>query len=169
MTQSKSVSQFRSEFDGFLYAPIDEGSNGTMLSVLSALARLDVDPWQEAANLARMSRESATQRLASLFAALPGGPLAHLHSRTVAARLIALLPHRSSFNSTPCEALPATSALNNSRAVMYVIIINLVFMAFAFGSQYFTASRQSPLQNGHSHTLAGSLVAPKVPLPTFGE
>jgi hypothetical protein len=167
MTQSSSVSQLRSEFDDFLYSPIDEGGDGTMLTVLSALARLDVDPWQEAANLARMSRESATQRLASLFTALPGGPLAHLHSRTVSARLIALLPHRSAFNSTPSEALPATSALNNSRTIIYVIVINMVFMALAFGSQYFTVSRQSPLQNGHSHTLAGSLVAPKAPPPRF--
>jgi hypothetical protein len=63
MTHS-SVAQFRSEFDDFLYAPVDEGNGGTFLSVLSALARLDVDPWQEAASLAQMSRENATQRLA---------------------------------------------------------------------------------------------------------
>jgi hypothetical protein len=31
------------------------------LSVLSALARLDVDPWQEAAKLARLLEETATQ------------------------------------------------------------------------------------------------------------
>jgi hypothetical protein len=49
-------------------------SNGTLLSVLSALARLDVDAWQEAANLARMSQEGAIQRLASLIAELSGGP-----------------------------------------------------------------------------------------------
>jgi hypothetical protein len=32
------------EFDEFLGAPISEDRNGTTLSVLSALARLDVDP-----------------------------------------------------------------------------------------------------------------------------
>jgi hypothetical protein len=103
---SMSISQIRSEFDEFLYAPIDEGSNGTLLSVLSALARLDFDPWQEAANLARMSRESATQRLASLILALPGGPLAHLDARTISARLIALLPHRGGVDIASHETLP---------------------------------------------------------------
>ena len=48
-----------------------------LLSVLSALARLDIDPWQEAANLARLPRETATERLATLIAKLPGEPSAH--------------------------------------------------------------------------------------------
>jgi hypothetical protein len=43
-----------SEFDDFLYAPIVEGGNGMVLSVLSALARVNVDPWDEAARLARL-------------------------------------------------------------------------------------------------------------------
>jgi hypothetical protein len=32
------------QFNDFLFAPIDEDANGSLLSVLSALARLDVDP-----------------------------------------------------------------------------------------------------------------------------
>src|SRR5271165_2687878 len=58
------------EFDEFLCAPIGEDRNGTMLSVLSALARLDVDPWQEATSLARMPREAAAVRLSALIEAL---------------------------------------------------------------------------------------------------
>jgi hypothetical protein len=73
-----SVFRLGSEFDVFLFAPIGEDRNGMLLSVLSALARLHVDPWQEAAKLARLPREAATQRLASLIAALPDGPSAHL-------------------------------------------------------------------------------------------
>ena len=52
MTATASVSRLGSEFDDFLYAPIGEDRNGMLLSVLSALARLDIDPWQEAAKLA---------------------------------------------------------------------------------------------------------------------
>jgi hypothetical protein len=37
-----------------------------MLNVLSALARLDIDPWQEAAKLARMTRDKAVCRMARL-------------------------------------------------------------------------------------------------------
>ena len=33
-----------------------------LLSVLSALARLDIDPWQEAAQLAGLPGETATRR-----------------------------------------------------------------------------------------------------------
>jgi hypothetical protein len=168
MTHS-SVSQFRSEFDDFLYAPVDEGNGGTFLSVLSALARLDVDPWQEAASLARMSHENATQRLASLIGALPGGLLAHLDSRTVAARLIALLPRAPSFTAVARGASPQAGAVTNSRAIVYVVIINLIFMALAFGSQYFMADHQLPAQVGHSHVPAASILAPKVPPPNFGK
>jgi hypothetical protein len=50
------------EFDEFLCAPIGADRNGTGLSVLSALARLNVDPWQEATSLARMPREAAVVR-----------------------------------------------------------------------------------------------------------
>lgn len=164
MTHS-SVAQFRSKFDDFLYAPVDEGNGGTFLSVLSALARLDVDPWQEAASLAQMSRENATQRLASLIAALPGGLLAHLEFRTIATRLIARLPHAPSFTAIARGASPQA----NSRAIAYVVIINVIFMALAFGSQYFAADHQAPAQVVHSHVPAAGMPAPKVPAPNFGK
>ena len=134
-----SVAQFRSEFDHFLYAPVDEGDGGTFLTVLSVLARLDVDPWQEAASLAQMSRENATHRLASLIAALPAGLLAHLEPRTIAARLIARLPPTPSFSAVARRVSPQTGSVNNSRAIIYVIVINVIFMALAFGGQYFRA------------------------------
>jgi hypothetical protein len=54
MTRSAMTALLGPEFDAFLYAPVDEEGNGVLLSVLSALARLDVDPWREAAELARM-------------------------------------------------------------------------------------------------------------------
>ena len=41
-----------SEFDDFLHARIVEDGNGLPLTVLSALARLNMDPWDEAARLA---------------------------------------------------------------------------------------------------------------------
>ena len=77
MTGSASVSRLRSEFDEFLFAPICEEKNGMLLTVLSALARLGIDPWQEAAQLAVLPEKTATQRLVSLIAALPDGPSAH--------------------------------------------------------------------------------------------
>ena len=62
-----------SEFNDFLFAPIGEDRNGMLVSVLSGLARSDVDPWQEAAKLAQLPGEAATKELAALIGALPDG------------------------------------------------------------------------------------------------
>jgi hypothetical protein len=51
-----------------------------------------VDPWQEAARLAELPGETATQRLASLIGALPDRVASHPEPRAIAARLVALLP-----------------------------------------------------------------------------
>ena len=53
------VSSFTSRYNQFLYAPICEEANGMQLSVLSALARMDVDPWEEATRLAAMPKAIA--------------------------------------------------------------------------------------------------------------
>ena len=92
MKRTGSVFSLGSEFDDFLLAPIGDDNNGMQLSVLSALARLDVDPWEEAAALARLPRAAAASKLASRIAALPAGPSARPDPRTIAARLIPLLP-----------------------------------------------------------------------------
>jgi hypothetical protein len=56
------------DFDDFLRAPIGEGSNGIRLSVLSAFARLGMDPWQEAARLSGLPTEAAVTQLSSCTA-----------------------------------------------------------------------------------------------------
>lgn len=143
-----SISQLQSEFDAFLYAPIDAGSAGVPLSVFSVLARQDVDAWQEAASLARMSRQSAAQRLAALISALPGGSLAHLDIGTLAARLVALLPDRANCNVAPRETVPGASGLTNSHVITYMIIANVIFILLAFGGPYFSANHQPLAQVG---------------------
>jgi len=52
MARCTSISPLGSEFGIFLFAPIGKDRDGMLLSVVSALARLDVDPWQEADELA---------------------------------------------------------------------------------------------------------------------
>jgi hypothetical protein len=94
MTPATSVSFFRPEFDDFLYAPIAAERNEMPLSVLSALARLDIDPWQEAAELSELPRFTAAQRLAALILQLPGERWTKADSRTISDRLIELLPRR---------------------------------------------------------------------------
>jgi hypothetical protein len=168
MTRSASVSLLGSEFDDFLFAPIGEDRNEMPLSVLSVLARLDVDPWEEAANLTRLPAETATQRLASLIAALPDWPSAHLDPGTIAARLIALLPGRASSNVRTREMLLGVDAVTNSRAVTSLIFINVIFFAFMLGAQFIIASRQPPAQVDTAYAPASRTVLPQMPAPSSG-
>ncbi|MFM9848442.1 MAG: hypothetical protein ACKVP3_14925 [Hyphomicrobiaceae bacterium] len=92
MTPATSVSFFRSEFDDFLYAAIGADRNESPLSVLSALARLNLDPWQEAAELSQLPKGIAAARLEKLIARLPRGRWAEADLGAIADRLIALLP-----------------------------------------------------------------------------
>jgi hypothetical protein len=116
------------------------------LSVLSALARLDIDPWQEADKLARLPGETATQRLASLIAALPDWPSMHLDHGTIAARLIALLPRRTRSNIPSRETLLGGGAVTNFRTVIFKIFIYVIIAIFMMGAQWIAASREPAAQ-----------------------
>ena len=70
MTSSGFSGYLGSEFDPFLSSPLWLDRNEFPLSVMSALARLDLDPWQEAAALAALSKAAAVTRLSSVAAPL---------------------------------------------------------------------------------------------------
>jgi len=166
MTHSALASVLGSDFDGFLYAPLGEDRNDVPLSVLSALARLNIDPWQEAAELAQLPGETATQRLTSLIAALPDRSSALLDPGTIAARLIALLPHRARSNNLPRGTMPDTNELAQFRAGMCMFA---VFTAIMLAAQWIAASRQPPAQADTTHAPVSSTISPEVPPPNFGQ
>lgn len=101
MTRAPSACSLGPEFDPFLFASIGADRNGMPLSVLSALARLDVDPWQEAARLTALPTAAATSSLAALLAARPDGMTG---GGATAARLIALLPQRTGQAPAPASS-----------------------------------------------------------------
>ena len=118
MQMTSAVSTFgrKSEFDSFLCAPIGEEQNGMLLSVLSALARLDVDPWQEAATLTKMPPPDATLRLTSLLSSLPSDAATPLTPSAVV-RLISLLPQKPPRDRWPRETSDgATTHTERSRS-----------------------------------------------------
>ena len=127
MTNSSPVPHLASEFDAFLFAPVGADGNGVPLTVLSTLARSDLDPWQEAARLTETSGKIATERLAWLIASLPGRPSTLLDSRTIAARLVALLPPQAGSNIRSPKTLLDGGAATNSRAVIYWLLY-VIFM-----------------------------------------
>ncbi len=165
MMRAASVFPFRSEFDAFLFAPIGEERNGMLLSVLSALARQDVDPWEEAASLARLPGDTATQRLASLIAALPDAASVHRDAGTIAARLIALLPQPASSDVASRKTLLGTSPMRNPRA----FVICLILMAFLLAGQCVVAGRQPPAQVDNTHAALSSTAFPQMSKPSFSD
>ncbi len=147
MTSSASTFRLAPQFDDFLFAPIGEENNGMLLSVLSALARLDLDPWQEAAKLAALPVEAATERLTSLIAALPDAPSERLSPGTIAARLVGLLPRTSPSGCRLAGPLIGVGAMTNPRAIV-TLAISMVIM---LGAQAILASRQPPVQVDADH------------------
>jgi hypothetical protein len=62
------------EFDKFLYASVGDDNNGMPLTVLSALARMDVVPWEEASKLMLLPQETAVTQLVALLGSLGNSP-----------------------------------------------------------------------------------------------
>ena len=130
---------------------------------------LNVDPWQEAANLARLPGETATQRLASLISALPDDPSGHLEPGLIA-RLVALLPSGTGFNIRSHEKLLDPGAVIKSRAA--IVAIYVIFMVLVLTAQSFIAVRQLPAQGrqcsgsgaGLEHSLLGVCTAKLRPM-----
>jgi hypothetical protein len=160
VTRAALFSGTPSDFDDFLYAPIREDRSGLQLSVVSALARLDVDPWEEAAKLAAMSGEAATQRLSLLIASLPAQPPIDPECRTIAARLIALLPQRPVTAAPTHKSAARFETAPKSPAFTYAVYY-VIFMLFILLSQWFIGSREAPVQGAASTPSA--ITAPVAP------
>ena len=92
MALRPEYSLIHSEFNDFLFALVGEEESGMQLTVLSALTRLGLDPWREAARLSELTKEAATSALAAAISALPEGDWKGPNSRSIAARLVDRLP-----------------------------------------------------------------------------
>ena len=162
MTRTIWATSLGSEFDDFLFAPIRYDGNGMLLSVISALARLDLDPWQEATRLAGLPKEAATQRLTSLIAALPEGLSARLAPGAIAARLIALLPHSAAPDITWRQTPHSADDVRKLRTGAYLFAVLFVVMLAA---QWTVASQQTPPQTDSDSAPASGTVSPMIPPP----
>ncbi|MDO6756122.1 hypothetical protein [Phaeobacter inhibens] len=82
------------EFDRFLQASVGEDRNGNTVTVLSTLARLDLEPWDEAAALSALGQEAAGSRLEKLLSRFRDVPALRQQHGHVARKLTSLLPKR---------------------------------------------------------------------------
>ena len=94
MTLRQSFRPLRPDLDRFLFAQVGNEVEGVPLSVISALTRLGLDPWEEAGRLSSFSDREAAEQLARLIGDLRGH-IDHLRdAREIATGLVALLPGR---------------------------------------------------------------------------
>ena len=135
MNHRARFSTLNASYDNFLFAPVCEETNGMRLSVLSALARMNVDPWDEATRLAAMPKAIAEKTLLSILDAVSGRSLKSPEAAAIAARLVQLLPQ-------PGEAATVaatTTAQGSAQRKSYW----WVWLGFALAMSFMTPHHQA--------------------------
>ena len=130
-----------------------------VLTTLSALARSGVDPWDEAARLSELPRETATKNLTSIISGLPNGRWAQSAVGNIAARLIALLPVKRASVSQRRETA------HGKHPALAQMAIFCLFIYFA-NTLVFSALRNHEPQPavGQSKSASSLVDPPQVPL-----
>lgn len=135
MGNGPSVSSPTSIYNDFLFAPICEEANGMRLSVLSALARLNVDPWEEATHLASMPKVDAERTLVSTLDLVSGRSWKPTEAAVIAARLVRLLPQGS---GAPTSAATEIAGVGTQRTNYW-----LVWLCFAMAVSFLSPHHQA--------------------------
>ena len=85
----------RPDLDRFLHATVGDERDGVPLTMISALVRLDLDPWDEAGRLSSLARPEAGEQLARTISRVTGTRWPFPEARRIADGLIELLPSRA--------------------------------------------------------------------------
>ncbi len=134
MSQSKVWSD-GPEFDRFLHAEIGEDRNGALVTVLSTLARLGLDPRREASELASLSDDAALHRLEALLARFFDVPALGNSRHAVAQGLVKLLPRQQVSDEAGTVAGVAPKALKLIMPIMGIALLLLLLVRlFVAGS-----------------------------------
>jgi hypothetical protein len=92
MTLPARFSLLHSNLNDFLFASVGDQQNGMPLNVVSALTRLDVDPWEEGARLAALPKALAAEALEPMIARSPIFRRQQSDDLVISRRLVELLP-----------------------------------------------------------------------------
>ena len=112
-----------SDYDPFLLAEVGEDRTGAAVTVLSALARLGLEPWTEARELALLGRDAAQVRLKAHLATVKGVPALGNENGSVATKLVALLPKRGSH---AVSELPEVKMYSGPRVPVFWMLFVLI-------------------------------------------
>ena len=126
VTKGRSIVNHRARFstlnasyEDFLFATVCEDTNGMRLSVISALARTNVDPWEEATRLAAMPKVIAEKTLLCIIDLVSGRSWKSAEAAAIAARLVRLLPQ-----SGEAATVAATGTANAASGIAKVLTLH---------------------------------------------
>jgi len=148
-----SLAPLGPEFQPFLQSKLWADKDEMPLTVLSALARLDIDAWQEAAELAALPKVGAEKRLADRLRKLPGAPSAEREVDTLCGRSVSLLPQGQKLAIVPGVARAKTKARVLGLASVYIFIGAWVAVVYML-----TLTNPAVLQRGAAAVASSSQV-----------
>jgi hypothetical protein len=135
MTETRWLRPHPPEFERFLHASVGEDRKGYAVSVLSALARLDLDPWNETANLVAVGRDGARSRLGFLLSRFRDVPSLEQNHAMIARKLSLLLPERKQNHgfSQSARAIASGYPPVSGAVWMMLAIVFVLFQWFSAG------------------------------------
>jgi|SRR6266496_5397013 len=131
MTLPRAYAPMLPEFDAFLFASVGEEVDGP-LSVLSVLARLGLDPRDEATRLARLTREAAADQLARMIAGLYAQRWSASEAWRIASGLVERLPIAGATAKDDRAAAVASSIIRfrpSSSSLIYLAMGLAIFVS----------------------------------------
>lgn len=144
MDHRSRFSTLSASYDDFLFAPVCEDPNGLRLSVLSALARFNVDPWEEAARLAAMPKQIAETTLLSILDLVSGRSWKSSEAAAAAAQLVRLLPR--------LDEAAATATADARTGTAHRTNYWWLWLAFWIAMTFMMPHRQTPPPNPTAST-----------------
>lgn len=117
-------------FENFLSAEVGEDPKGMSVTVLSMLARLDVDPWEEASDLTKMKVAAAQQRLEALIARFHDVPIGIVDRGKIAKNLLTFLPGQPKTARSAGDAAQIKIVLPTPGAPIYWVITVIVLLGW---------------------------------------
>jgi len=126
MALSARFSLLHSNLNDFLFASVGEEQNGVTLSVVSALTRLGLDPWEEAARLTPLPKARAAEALATLIARLPISRTLSSDDLAISQRLVELLPDQK---TVPIEGRKRAAARHKNYWQAMIVLAGLALGA----------------------------------------
>jgi hypothetical protein len=135
MAQPSVLNPHPPEFERFLYTSVGEDRNGYGVTVLSALARLGLDPWAETADLVKLGRDAARSRLETLLSRFRDVPMLPSDHGRVARDLSQLLPDGPTSATLKRAAATVANGHPGTSGVFWAVlaIIFVLFQALTFG------------------------------------